>query len=126
VWRHTDWPGVGAGRFPSLVDRRNFRDTSYASSAMKAGSRWSADRSPDCVYERLFASLRRVGVEQRFEALRRSAACAPLSRDGVTELLGITATMIEERQRIRRVLHDLPESFTEVRKLLNALARTVQ
>jgi hypothetical protein len=67
-----------------------------------------------------------VGVEERFEGLRRSAACAPLSRDAVTELLGITATLLEERKRIRRVLQQLPESFTEVRKLLNELARTIR
>jgi hypothetical protein len=67
-----------------------------------------------------------VGVEELFEGLRRSAACAPLSRDAVTELLGITATLLEERKRIRRVLQQLPESFTEVRKLLNELARTIR
>lgn len=67
-----------------------------------------------------------MGVEELFEGLRRSAACAPLSRDAVTELLGITATLLEERKRIRRVLQQLPESFTEVRKLLNELARTIR
>jgi hypothetical protein len=41
-----------------------------------------------------------MGVEEQFEGLRPSAACAPLSREGVTELLGITATLIEERRRI--------------------------
>jgi hypothetical protein len=51
---------------------------------------------------------------------------APLSRDGVTELLGITATLIEERRRIRRLLRQLPENFAEVRKVLNELARTVR
>ena len=67
-----------------------------------------------------------MGVEERFESLRLSAACAPLSREGVTELIGITATLIEERKRIRRVLQVLPESFTEVRQLLNELARTIR
>jgi len=67
-----------------------------------------------------------VGVEERFEGLRRSAACAPLSRDAATERLGITATLLEERKRIRRFLKQLPESFTEVRKLLNELARTIR
>ena len=76
--------------------------------------------------ERPFATVRRVGVEERFEGLRRSAAMAPLSREGVTDLLGITATLIEERKRIRRLLRQLPENFAEVRKLLNELARTVQ
>jgi hypothetical protein len=76
--------------------------------------------------ERPFATVRRVDVEERFEGLRRSAAMAPLSREGVTELLGITATLIEERKRIRRLLRQLPENFAEVRKLLNELARTVR
>jgi hypothetical protein len=67
-----------------------------------------------------------MGVEERFEGLRRSAACAPLSRDAVTELLGITATLIEERKRVRLLLRQLPENFAEVRKLLNELARTVR
>jgi hypothetical protein len=67
-----------------------------------------------------------VGVEERFEGLRRSAARAPLSREGVTELLGITATLIEERRRIRRLLRQMPESFAEVRKAPNELVRTVR
>jgi hypothetical protein len=67
-----------------------------------------------------------VGVEERFEGIRRSAAMAPLSRDAVTELLGITATLIEERKRIRLLLRRLPESFSDVRKALNELARTVR
>jgi hypothetical protein len=67
-----------------------------------------------------------VGVQERFEGLRRSAACAPLSREGVTELLGITATLIEERKRVRRLLRQLPENFAELRKALNELARTVR
>jgi hypothetical protein len=67
-----------------------------------------------------------AGLEERFEGIRRSAAMAPLSRDGVTELLGITATLIEERRRIRRLLRQMPQSFAEVRKALNELARTVR
>jgi hypothetical protein len=65
-------------------------------------------------------------VEERFEGLRRSAACAPLSREGVAELMGITAGLIEERKRIRLLLRRLPENFAEVRKMLNELARTVR
>jgi hypothetical protein len=67
-----------------------------------------------------------MGVEERFEGLRRSAACAPLSREGVSELLGITGTLIEEPKRIRRLLRQRPENFAEVRKVLNELARTVR
>jgi Tfp pilus assembly protein PilO len=67
-----------------------------------------------------------MGVEERFEGLLRSAACAPLSRESVAELLGLTANLIEERKRIRRLLRQLPENFAEVRKVLNELARTVR
>jgi hypothetical protein len=44
----------------------------------------------------------------------------------VAELLGLTANLIEERKRIRRLLRQLPENFAEVRKVLNELARTVR
>jgi hypothetical protein len=67
-----------------------------------------------------------MGVEERFEGIRRSAAMAPLSREAVTELLGITATLVDERKRIRLLLRRLPENFAEVRKMLNELARTVR
>ena len=59
--------------------------------------------------------------EERFIGLRQSAACVQLSREQITELIGITATLFEERKRIRRVLEQLPESFGEVRKILNEL-----
>jgi hypothetical protein len=58
--------------------------------------------------------------------LRRSAACIPLGRDSVTAPLGITATLIEEHRRIRRLLRQLLENFAQVRKLLNELAGTVR
>ena len=67
-----------------------------------------------------------VGPEERFTQLRMSAACAHLSRQQVTELVALTADLIEERKRIRRVLERLPEHFTEVRQLLNELARSVR
>jgi hypothetical protein len=67
-----------------------------------------------------------VGVEERFEGIRRSAAMAPLSHEAITELLGITATLIEERKRIRRLLRRLPEDFAAVRRALNELAQTVR
>ena len=66
-----------------------------------------------------------MGVEERFEQLRRSAACAHLSRDQVSELIAIGATLVEERRRIGRVLDELPDCFGEVRDLLNDLARIV-
>jgi hypothetical protein len=67
-----------------------------------------------------------VSPEDRFTQLRLSAACASLSREAVTELLAITANLFEERKRIKRVLERLPESFGEVRSLLNELNRTVR
>jgi hypothetical protein len=67
-----------------------------------------------------------VGIEERFEQLRRSAACAHLSRGQITQLVAIGATLVEERQRIRRVLERLPAHLGEVRELLNELARTVR
>jgi Tfp pilus assembly protein PilO len=65
-------------------------------------------------------------MEERFEILRRSAACATLSQEQVSELIAITANLIEERKRIRAVLNRLPERFGEVRQLLNELNRTVR
>ncbi|TXI51237.1 MAG: hypothetical protein E6Q57_06370 [Mycobacterium sp.] len=65
-------------------------------------------------------------LEQRFEGLRRSAACDQLNRDQISEMIAITANLIEERKRIRVVLARLPESFGEVRQLLNELNRTVR
>ena len=53
-------------------------------------------------------------------------AVVQLSREQITELVAITATLLEERKRIRSVLAELPDSFAEVRKLLNELARTVR
>jgi hypothetical protein len=67
-----------------------------------------------------------VTPEERFNVLRQSAACVQLSREQISDLIGITATLLEERKRIRRVLEQLPESFTEVRTLLNELSRTVR
>ncbi len=65
-------------------------------------------------------------MEERYEQLRRSHACAPLDRNSVTELLSITGNLIEEGRRIRKVLERLPESFGEVRQLLNELNRSVR
>jgi hypothetical protein len=65
-------------------------------------------------------------IEDRFEGLRRSAACSHLSRDQVSELVAITAELVAERKRIRRSLDRLPESFTEVRAILNDLSRAVR
>ena len=50
----------------------------------------------------------------------------PLSRDAVTELLSMTATLIEERRRLRTILGRLPTDFGKVREQLNELARTLR
>lgn len=65
-------------------------------------------------------------VEERFESLRRTAACVQLNREQISELVAITANLLEERKRIRTVLYRLPESFAVVRQLLNELNRTLR
>ena len=64
--------------------------------------------------------------EERFVGLRQSAACVQLSREQISELIAITATLFEERKRMRRLLAELPGSFGEVRKRLNELARALR
>jgi Tfp pilus assembly protein PilO len=66
-----------------------------------------------------------VRAEERFTNLRLSAACVQLNREQISELVAITATLFEERRHIARLLSQLPDSFAEVRKLLNELARTI-
>jgi hypothetical protein len=65
-------------------------------------------------------------VEARFTSIRQSAACVQLNREQVSELVGITAALVEERTRIRRLLERLPENFSEVRRILNELAKAVR
>jgi hypothetical protein len=65
-------------------------------------------------------------LEERFEILRRSAACTQLNREQISELISIAANLVEERKRIRAVLTRLPERFGEVRQMLNELNRTVR
>jgi hypothetical protein len=67
-----------------------------------------------------------VTPEERFTILQRSAACVQLNREQISELLAITATLFEERRHIRTLLHELPDSFAELRRRLNELARTVR
>lgn len=75
----------------------------------------------------MFDSVQFVrNLEERFEILRRSAACAQLNREQISELISITANLVEERKRIRAVLTRLPERFGEVRQMLNELNRTVR
>lgn len=77
--------------------------------------------------ERVFDTVGGVrNMEERFENLRRSAACARLNREQVSELIAITANLLEERKRILAMLARIPERFGEVRQLLNELSRTVR
>ena len=49
-----------------------------------------------------------------------------LNREQISELVAVTVNLLEERKRIRTVLQRLPESFAEVRQLLNELNRTLR
>lgn len=64
--------------------------------------------------------------EAEFENLRRSAACASLSRDSVSLLLATTAELFAERRRMKLSLERLPKSFGEVRSVLNELSKTLR
>lgn len=64
-------------------------------------------------------------LEEQFERLRRSAACAPLSAQQVAELIEVADALVHERRDIRSVLGKLPASFHEVRRSLNELSRLV-
>ena len=48
-------------------------------------------------WEHLFATVALMKAEERFVRLRQSAACVILSREQVSELIAITATLFEER-----------------------------
>lgn len=77
--------------------------------------------------EHAFVSVGGMATNQdRFEGLRRSAACTHLSRDQVGEQVEITASLIAEREHIRGLLSHLPDSFGEVRQILNELHRVVR
>lgn len=72
------------------------------------------------------ATVVEVTSEERFISIRQTAACVQLSREQISDLVGITVTLFDERKRIRRVLEQLPDSFGEVRKILNELTRIVR
>ncbi len=59
------------------------------------------------------------------EILRRSMAMAPLSQPSVHELLEFAARAAAERAELRRIMAELPESWTQVRATLNELRRIV-
>ena len=55
------------------------------------------------------------------ESIRRSAAMAPLSSDEAFRVLEACDQLLRERARIAAVLADLPDSWANVRKVLNEL-----
>ncbi len=55
------------------------------------------------------------------DAIRRSAAIAPLSSDEARRVLDACDELLRERARIAAVLADLPASWSNVRKVLNEL-----
>lgn len=65
-------------------------------------------------------------LEERFESLRRSAACVTLSRDQISDLVAICAELVDERRRIRLILGRLPDSFGAVRSAMNELSRVLR
>lgn len=90
-------------------------------------------RYRDCVARQLIVTNRcslRSGavrdIEERFTGLKMTAACVQLNREQIRELIAITAELVKERKRIRRLLERLPENFGEVRKVLNELSRAVR
>jgi hypothetical protein len=55
------------------------------------------------------------------DAIRRSAAIAPLSTDEAGRVLDACDELLKERARIAALLADLPASWSNVRKVLNEL-----
>lgn len=59
------------------------------------------------------------------DAIRRSAAMAPLSSDEAARVLETCDQLLRERARIAAALADLPASWGQVRKVLNELQAIV-
>jgi hypothetical protein len=59
------------------------------------------------------------------EAIRRSAAMAPLSPDAMAELLDTCEQLLRERARAVELVAELRPAWGAVREALNGLARTV-
>lgn len=59
------------------------------------------------------------------QAIRRSAAMAPLSPDSMRELLETCELLLRERARATALLEELRPAWAAVREALNGLARTV-
>jgi acetate kinase len=68
---------------------------------------------------------RRMLTVNDVDAIRRSAAIAPLSNDEALRVLEACDQLLRERARIAVVLADLPASWANVRKVLNELQTMV-
>lgn len=74
----------------------------------------------------MFATLVTVTPEQRFSQLRNRAALGnTLSRDEVSDLIAITATLFQERLNLRQRLDRIRYDFKSLRTALNDLDATV-
>jgi hypothetical protein len=71
-------------------------------------------------YEHLFDTVVMMTVND-VESIRRSAVMAPLSSDEAFRVLEACDQLLRERARIAAVLADLPDSWANVRKVLNEL-----
>jgi hypothetical protein len=59
------------------------------------------------------------------DAIRRSAAMAPLSSEEALRVLDACDQLLRERARLVATLADLPASWSNVRKVLNELQAIV-
>lgn len=72
----------------------------------------------------MFDTMRMMTVND-VDAIRRSAAMAPLSGDEACRLLDTCDQLLRERARISAALTDLPTSWATVRRVLNELQSLV-
>ena len=73
----------------------------------------------------MFDTLQMLTVND-VDAIRRSAAMAPLSSDEAFRVLDACDQLLRERARIAAVLADLPASWANVRNVLNELQAIVR
>jgi hypothetical protein len=75
--------------------------------------------------EHAFDNVLRMLTVNDVDAIRRSAAMAPLSSDEANRVLEACDQLLRERAKIAAVLADLPASWAQVRKTLNELQAIV-
>jgi hypothetical protein len=64
-------------------------------------------------------------TKHELQSIQRSAAMAPLSSEETRRVLDACGQLLSERQRIAALLADLPDSWSNVRKVLNELQSIV-